>query len=142
MTYIYNHACHNLSEVDLRGASCTPCTFADAPCMGLRTAGTSPTYLFYWTHRTCLIQQHWEVLQNSTSHDVVGRVLQNSKSNNVVGTCHGMSNMQVLEYQQTCHGMSLHQTDMSPKLTGSATPSNMQASEYQRTCHGMSLHVN
>ncbi len=23
----------------------TPCTFADAPCMGLRTTDTSPTYL-------------------------------------------------------------------------------------------------
>ncbi len=37
----------------------TPCTFADAPCMGLITAGTSPTCLLYWTHRLCRIQQHW-----------------------------------------------------------------------------------
>ena len=40
----------------------------------------------------------------------VGRVLQNSESYNVVGTCHGMSNLQMLEYQLTCHGMSLHHT--------------------------------
>ncbi len=36
----------NLSEVDVTGAPYTPCTFAYAPCMGLRTAGTSPTCLY------------------------------------------------------------------------------------------------
>ena len=41
---------------------------------------------------------------------VAPRVLQNSESYDVVGTCHGMSNMQVSEYQPTCHGISLHHT--------------------------------
>ncbi|MFG6392210.1 MAG: DUF3990 domain-containing protein [Candidatus Amulumruptor sp.] len=53
MTYTHNHACHNLSEVDSTGASSTPCTFADAPCMGLRKTGTSPTCILYWIHCSC-----------------------------------------------------------------------------------------
>ena len=34
---------HNLSEVESDRDLLTPCTFADAPCMGLTTAATSPT---------------------------------------------------------------------------------------------------
>ena len=48
MVYTHKQVCHNLSEVNLTGAFRTPCTFADAPCMGLCTADTSPTCLFHW----------------------------------------------------------------------------------------------
>ena len=45
----------------LHGHHLPPCTFADAPCMGFRMAGTSPTYLLYWIHLPCLSEQHWDM---------------------------------------------------------------------------------
>ncbi len=70
------------------------------------------------------------------------RVLQNSKSYNAVGTCHGMSNLQMLEYQQTCHGMSLQHTGRITTIDSfcNTHPTNCQSGQ-RKLCRDMPWHV-